>query len=128
MKKSMIISVDVDHFPGSEVGVERILDLLDDNKISSSFFITGRFGEEYPDVVREIDCRGHEIGCHGYSHGLDVEENFIDLDYPEQVDRIAKSTEILRYIINRDVTIFRAPYAKASSDTIRALESQGLTG
>ena len=125
MRKSMIISVDVDHFPGSEVGVQRILDLLDDTKISSSFFIAGRFGEEYPDVVRDIEKRGHEIGCHGYSHGLDVEENFVSLKYEEQVERIAKSTEILGNIIKREVTMFRAPYAKANSTTLKALESLG---
>ncbi len=127
MTRSMIISVDVDHFPGSEVGVGRILDLFDDKKISSSFFITGKFGEEYPEVVREIDKRGHEIGCHGYSHGLDVEENFVILPYEQQVERIAKATEILGNIIKRKVTTFRAPYAKADGTTIRALENQGYT-
>ncbi len=121
----MIISVDVDHFPGSEKGVQRILDLLDDKKISSSFFIAGRFGEEYPQVVAQVNDRGHEIGCHGYSHGLDVEENFVSLKYEEQVERIAKSTEVLSKITNKGVTMFRAPYAKVSSETIRALENQG---
>jgi hypothetical protein len=127
MKRRMIITVDVDHFPGSQVGVERILDLLDEKRFLAVFFITGKFGEDYPEMVREIDRRGHEIGCHGYSHGLDVEENFISLKYEEQVDRIAKSTEIIREIINRKVIMFRAPYAKASSETIRALENQGYT-
>ncbi len=125
MRKRMIISVDVDHFRGSEVGIQRILDLFDDKKISSSFFITGMFGEEYPQVVEQVNDRGHEIGCHGYSHGMDVDENFIDLKYEEQVERIAKSTEVLDNIINKKVTMFRAPYAKASSETIRALENQG---
>lgn len=127
MKRSMIISVDVDHFPGSEVGVQRILDLLDDKKISSSFFFTGMFGKGYPQTVKEVNDRGHETGCHGYSHGLDVEENFISLKYEEQVERIAKSSKILGEIINKDVTMFRAPYAKANSTTLKALESQGYT-
>jgi peptidoglycan/xylan/chitin deacetylase (PgdA/CDA1 family) len=125
MKRKMILSVDVDHFPGSESGVQRILDILDDKGISSAFFITGKFGEEYPDVVKEINKRGHEIGCHGYSHGMDVEENFISMKYEEQVERISKSTKILGEGIKRDVVMFRAPYAKASSTTIRALESLG---
>jgi hypothetical protein len=56
---------------------------------------------------------------------MDVEENFLNLKYDEQVERIAKSTEIFREIINRDVTIFRAPYAKADGTTIQALENQG---
>jgi len=125
MTKRMIISVDVDYFPGSEVGVERILDMLDDKGFPAAFFVTGKFGEEYPEVVREVERRGHEIGCHGYSHGLDVDENFFGTKYEEQVERIAKSSKILNEIIHTDVKIFRAPYAKANSDTIKALESQG---
>jgi peptidoglycan/xylan/chitin deacetylase (PgdA/CDA1 family) len=125
MKKRMIVSIDVDHFPGSEVGVQRILDLLDEKGLSAAFFITGRFGEEYPENVNEIFKKGHEIGCHGYSHGLDMEENFISLSYDEQVERIAKSSGILERTIGEKVTMFRAPFAKADGDTVRALEAQG---
>lgn len=125
MKKKMILSIDVDHLPGSETGVHRILDLFYDLGIPGPFFITGRFAEDCPEVVREIDRKGHDVGCHGYSHGLDVGENFIDLPPGEQEKRIDKASGILGGIINRNVEIFRAPYAKIGSPAMRILESRG---
>ena len=121
----MILTVDVDHFPGSEVGIGRILDILERRDIKATFFVAGKFAEEYENVIKEIDSRGHEIGCHGYSHGLDVAENFVDLEVPEQKKRIEKSSEILKGITGQDVRIFRAPYALISHNTMNVLESLG---
>ncbi len=121
----MVLSVDVDHFPGGELGIERILDVLEAKGISAMFFVAGKFAQEYEDVIKDIDSRGHEIGCHGYSHGLDIEENFVDLDAAEQKKRIQKSSEILKGIIGQDVRIFRAPYAMVNHITLNVLEGLG---
>ncbi len=125
MEKRMILTVDVDHFPGSEAGIERILDLLEGKGVKATFFIAGKFAEEYKSPVKEIHNNGHEIGCHGYSHGIDMAENFIDIDLDEQVKKIENATNAIKSAITDEVKIFRAPYAKASSDTIKALENQG---
>jgi hypothetical protein len=123
MATRMILTVDVDHFPGSEVGIKRILDLLEKKGIKAMFFVAGKFASEYEDVIKEIHSMGHEIGCHGYSHGLDVEENFVDLDIEEQKRRIKRSSEILKEITGSEVRIFRAPYAKVNHNTLNVLES-----
>ena len=125
MRKRTILSVDVDYFPGSERGIERILDLLDEKEIKATFFIAGKFAEEYKSSVKEIYDIGHEIGCHGYSHGLDLKENFVDLDIEEQRKRIEKASKALEDIIDDDVWIFRAPYAKVNCNTIEVLETLG---
>lgn len=118
----MILTVDVDHFPGSETGIERVLGLLERKEIKATFFVAGKFAEEQPSVIKEISSKGHEIGCHGYSHGLDIEENFSHLNFEEQRERIEKSTSILKEIVHDDITLFRGPYGKANGDTLRALE------
>lgn len=125
MKKRTILTVDVDYFPGSEVGIERVLSLLEGKGIKAAFFIAGKFAEEYESVIKEINDKGHEIGCHGYSHGVDLSENFVDLDVVEQRNRIEKASDVLREIVGYDVKIFRAPYAKVNSDTIKVLEELG---
>jgi DNA-binding ferritin-like protein (Dps family) len=122
MSKRMILTIDVDHFPGSEVGIKRILDVLDKRNIKAMFFVAGKFAEEYEDVIENIYQKSHEIGCHGYSHGLDVKENFIDLDIEEQKSRIEKTTKILKDITGQDVKIFRAPYAMICTKTLTVLE------
>lgn len=45
-----------------------LLDLFDKHRVKVTFFILGEMAEYYPEVVREIAARGHEIACHGMHH------------------------------------------------------------
>ncbi len=125
MTTGFIISVDVDNFPKSEIGIKRILEVLDNKDLKAMFFVAGKFAEDNRGIIKEIHLRGHEIGCHGYSHGLDVSENFVDIGFDEQYRRLHKSSEILKEITGKDVKAFRAPYAKANHITIKTLEKLG---
>lgn len=53
---------------GPNVGVPRILDMLDRQELKATFFIPGWVIEKHTEVCREIVRRGHEIGYHGYLH------------------------------------------------------------
>jgi len=121
----VILSIDVDYFPGSEIGVEKLMDILDERNVKATFFITGRFAEDYPNVTKEVINKGHEIGCHGYSHGLDWEENFSTLTLRGQIERMSLATQLLERIISTKIKVFRAPYLKANGRTMQALESLG---
>ena len=48
--------------------LNRILDLLDDQGIKATCFCTGLMAKDFPQVVKLIQCRGHEIGCHSNQH------------------------------------------------------------
>ena len=67
----------LDHVPPSqweaqesrvEQGTSLCLDLLDRHGVKATFFVLGWTAERHPEVVQEIIRRGHEIGCHSYSH------------------------------------------------------------
>jgi peptidoglycan/xylan/chitin deacetylase (PgdA/CDA1 family) len=45
-----------------------LLDELDRNGLTATFFVEAINCELYPDAVREIAARGHELGHHGWSH------------------------------------------------------------
>jgi polysaccharide deacetylase family protein (PEP-CTERM system associated) len=47
-----------------------VLDLLDRYQTKASFFIVGEVAEQNPDLIKSIFERGHEIGCHTFSHKL----------------------------------------------------------
>ena len=51
-----------------DVFLNRILDLLDSRNIKATCFCTGLMAKEFPQVVKLIQSRGHEIGCHSYHH------------------------------------------------------------
>ncbi|HZB84858.1 MAG TPA: polysaccharide deacetylase family protein [Rubrobacteraceae bacterium] len=48
----------------------RLLDMLDDAGTRATFFVLGNVADTYPELVREVVRRGHEIGSHTYSHEL----------------------------------------------------------
>jgi peptidoglycan/xylan/chitin deacetylase (PgdA/CDA1 family) len=45
-----------------------LLDLLQRHELEVTIFVTGRFIERYPSIVRRAILSGHEIGNHTYSH------------------------------------------------------------
>lgn len=49
-------------------GTNAILDILKANGVKATFFVTGIFAENAPEVVRRIVAEGHEVGCHGVDH------------------------------------------------------------
>ncbi len=57
-------------FSQVEEATRPILDLLDRYQTKASFFIVGEVAEQNPDLVQSIFQRGHEIGCHTFSHTL----------------------------------------------------------
>lgn len=45
-----------------------LLDLLDEQKTKSTFFVLGWVAQRFPEIVALIDARGHEVASHGFSH------------------------------------------------------------
>ncbi len=81
MEKINALSIDLEEWYHSEVVEGRrspfsqvveatrpILDLLDRYQTRASFFIVGEVAEQNPDLIRTLFEKGHEIGCHGFSH------------------------------------------------------------
>ena len=48
--------------------LNRILDMLDKCGIKATCFCTGLMAKDFPQVVKLIQDRGHEIGCHSHKH------------------------------------------------------------
>lgn len=45
-----------------------IIDLLDEIDTKATFFCLGKIATEFPEVVKLISAKGHEIGCHSNNH------------------------------------------------------------
>lgn len=48
--------------------LDNLLDLLDEKRLKATFFCVGKLATEFPNVVRRIAARGHEVGCHSNEH------------------------------------------------------------
>ena len=54
--------------PRLEIGLTRVLDLLEKYQVTATFFVLGWIAERHPLLIKEVARRGHEIGSHGNSH------------------------------------------------------------
>ena len=60
--------------PRVENNTYRLLDLFEEHSVQITFFVLGWVAERFPQLVRAISERGHEVACHGYSHQLVYEQ------------------------------------------------------
>ncbi len=47
---------------------KRILDLFDAYNVKGTFFFVGWVAEKFPELVRDVHARKHELACHSYWH------------------------------------------------------------
>jgi peptidoglycan/xylan/chitin deacetylase (PgdA/CDA1 family) len=53
---------------GPDVGLPRILDMLDELEVPATFFMPGWVAERRPGLAASIAGRGHEVAHHSYAH------------------------------------------------------------
>jgi len=100
-----------------EANTHRILDILDRFAVKATFFVLGWVAEKVPNLVREIQARGHEIACHGYFHELIYS---IGSDHFRQDIREAKN--ILENICGTTIIGYRAPSYSITAKSLWALD------
>jgi peptidoglycan-N-acetylglucosamine deacetylase len=106
------ISLTFDCAWGAE-DIPGILNTLESENIKATFFIVGQWAEKYPDSVRMIAQRGHDIGNHSYSHlrmGI--------LNKEKIKDEILFCKSKLEQISGKKVELFRAPYGDYTNNVI----------
>ena len=87
---------------GVTEGLPRLLELLSGEQVPATFFVTGQTAERFPDAVRELVAAGHELGCHGHSHG-----RFGAMSRSQAELELAQASAVLRRF--GPTTAFRAP-------------------
>jgi len=50
------------------MSTRRILELFDKYNVKGTFFFVGWVARRFPELVREVHSRGHELACHSYWH------------------------------------------------------------
>jgi len=105
----------------ARTGVDRILALLDKFAIHATFFTPAWTAQQYPDLVREIVRRGHELAAHGVLH-----ENLSELKDGEEEAVHATSVRILEELGGKRPVGFRAPYYEWSTRTAAFLKKYGF--
>jgi len=93
-----------------------LLEVLEKHSAKATFFITGKVAEKYPQLVKELADKGHEIASHGYSH-----RPLHKLDAEKFDSELQGSVERIRQITGKRPKGFRAPSFSLNNETKWAL-------
>lgn len=97
-----------------------LLNILKENEITTTFFLTGFWVEKYPEMVKEIFAAGHEIGNHTYSH-----PHLNSLE-PEQIKaELERVGHMIYELTEKQPYLFRPPFGEYSNKVIRTAEQCG---
>lgn len=94
-----------------------ILDTLEKFERKATFFILGWVAEKYPEIVKKIFDKGHEIGCHSMRHELVHRFN------PQQFKEDTQNAlNVIEQVIGEKVIMYRAPAFSITKETSWAFE------
>jgi peptidoglycan/xylan/chitin deacetylase (PgdA/CDA1 family) len=97
-----------------------LLDRLDVHALTATFFVEGLNAELYPDALRQIAARGHEVGYHAWRH-----EQWADLSADQQADNLALGVEAFRRL-GLDLAGLRPPGGGLGPGGTALLREAGL--
>jgi polysaccharide deacetylase family protein (PEP-CTERM system associated) len=96
---------------------ERLLEIFAAFDVRATFFVLGCVAERYPDLVRRIAVRGHEVASHGYAHRLIYDQT--PVEFREDVRRAKR---LLEDAAGMAVGGFRAPSYSITPRSLWALD------
>ena len=82
-----------------------ILNILKQENVPATFFIIGKNGQSYPDLLRRIVNEGHELGNHTFTH-----PNLGEMPLRVTELELNATQRLIESIIGRSTVLFRPPY------------------
>jgi peptidoglycan/xylan/chitin deacetylase (PgdA/CDA1 family) len=105
----------------STIGISRLLQTFDQYGVIATFFVPGHTAVTYPDLIRQIVERGHEIGHHGWMH-----ESPITLPRAEERAVVQRGIEAIASVTDQQPLGYRAPGWELSCHTVELLLEAGF--
>lgn len=100
--------------------IDKILEVLEHNNVKITFFMVGDWIDKFPDAVKKISDKGHEIGSHSNTH-----PHVNNLSYEKNIDEIERSNDKIESLIGKRTNIYRAPYGEYNNTVIKAAQDKG---
>lgn len=97
-----------------------ILDILDKYDVKSTFFLVGFWVDKYPEHVKEIYNRGHDVGNHSTNHPYmtKLSDDEIEKELNITGDKIEK-------LIKEKPILFRPPFGDYNDRVINVCKDNG---
>src|SRR3954454_20559363 len=106
---------------GVRVGAPRILALLAERGIPSTWFVPGHTLETFPESTAAIVDGGHEIACHGWFH-----EDAAAMGADDEQAMIERCATAVERVTGRRPNGWRAPYWSLGEASLALVEAAGF--
>ncbi len=107
------ISISFDAAWGAE-DFYTIMDVLDKHNVKTTFFMTGEWVEKYPECVKTLVEKGHDLGNHSATH-----PDMTTLSKAQQKEQILAVHNAVKELTGYEMELFRPPYGAYNNDVIR---------
>lgn len=114
-----VISISFDASWGGDKTM-RILDILDEYNAKATFFLVGIWVDKYPELVKAIQERGHEIGNHSDSH-----PHMTKISADKMRQELAGLSDKLEAVTGQRPTLFRPPYGDYNNEVVTVARAEG---
>lgn len=118
-KKEKLISLGINCAWGNG-DIPDILNTLDELEVKATFFLVGSWCDSFPESVREISRRGHELGNHSDTH-----KDMPSLSEEEIKAEIENCSEKIKALTGSKPTLFRPPSGSYNNAVISSAKSLG---
>lgn len=107
---------------GPKVGMQRLLDVLDDVGAKATVYCSGILAARYPALLRDVVKRGHALAAHAWA------QNIIPAyqTQEQEAEDLRRTVDALQQHSGMAVTGWISPRATPSLNTPEILASQGL--
>jgi polysaccharide deacetylase family sporulation protein PdaB len=97
-----------------------LLKILKENNIKTTFFLTGIWVKEYPEMVKAIADAGHELGNHSLTH-----PHCNTLSEEEFIKELKDNEEMIYKLTKKRTRLFRPPFGEYDNNNIKAARKHG---
>ena len=95
----------------------KLLELLARHDTRATFFVLGQVGAAFPELVRDIQAAGHEIGVHGHDHHV-----YDKLTRQQALDELYRAKSVLEDLTGTRICGHRAPAFSINQSTAWVLD------
>lgn len=102
----------------SDIG--ELLDILEAEGVKATFFVTGEWAENNPEMLKRIAEDGHDLGNHSENH-----RNMTQMTCEEKKKEILDAHETVRQSTGVEMRLFRTPYGSYDDEVILTADELG---
>jgi len=112
-EKAVAIAVNVDW---GEEYIPQMLKSFKENQAEVTFFVSGKWAEKNPELLKEMKAAGHSIQNHGYKH-----LHFNNISAEEASKQIKKAEEIINKTVGEKPRFFAPPYGEYNQQLLNVV-------